>query len=186
MDRRSFLIRTTGGFAALSVPLLRPHQALAMRSARGGIPQQGAGLDAGQWRTLGAVQDHLFPSEPNAPGARDVDALGWLYFVLSDPDYDPADRAFIRSGLLLLETVARQEAVAPFPELAEPERERILRQLEQSGDGRRWLALILEYIFEALLTDPVYGANPGGIGWEWLDHRPGFARPTRDKRYFLL
>jgi len=45
---------------------------------------------------------------------------------------------------------------------------------------------VLGYIFEALLVDPVYGGNPNGIGWKWLEHQPGLPRPTADKRYFLL
>ena len=39
------------------------------------------------------------------------------------------------------------------------------------------------YIFEALLSDPVYGGNPEGIGWRWLGHRPGFPRPNQRNRY---
>jgi gluconate 2-dehydrogenase gamma chain len=45
------------------------------------------------------------------------------------------------------------------------------------------LSLLLYYIFEALLSDPVYGGNPGGIGWQWLEHQPGFPRPPADKIY---
>jgi gluconate 2-dehydrogenase gamma chain len=36
---------------------------------------------------------------------------------------------------------------------------------------------------EALLTDPAYGGNPGGIGWRWLQHVPGYPRPPMDKIY---
>ena len=61
-----------------------------------------------------------------------------------------------------------------------------LRELEKTGAGRSWITELLHYLFEALLTDPVYGGNPGGIGWKWLDHTPGFRRPSKDKRFFLL
>jgi gluconate 2-dehydrogenase gamma chain len=52
--------------------------------------------------------------------------------------------------------------------------------------GRAWLSLLLYYIFEALLSDPVYGGNPGEIGWRWLEHQPGFPRPPADKIYGSL
>jgi len=46
--------------------------------------------------------------------------------------------------------------------------------------------MLLTYILEALLTDPVYGGNPNGIGWTWLQHQPGFPTPTEDKKYYKL
>jgi gluconate 2-dehydrogenase gamma chain len=46
--------------------------------------------------------------------------------------------------------------------------------------------MLLDYIMEALLTDPVYGGNPNSIGWQWLKHQPGFPRPTTPlKRRYL-
>ena len=50
----------------------------------------------------------------------------------------------------------------------------MLRYLaDETRWGRAWLSLLLYYIFEALLSDPVYGGNPDGIGWQWLEHQPG-------------
>jgi len=45
---------------------------------------------------------------------------------------------------------------------------------------------LLTYLLEALLADPVYAGNPNGIGWKWLQHQPGFPRPTKNKKYFKL
>jgi gluconate 2-dehydrogenase gamma chain len=45
------------------------------------------------------------------------------------------------------------------------------------------LSSLLKYIFEALLTDPIYGGNPNSMGWEWLDHTPGQPRPNPANRY---
>ena len=46
--------------------------------------------------------------------------------------------------------------------------------------------IILTYLLQALLTDPVYGGNPNGVGWKWLHHQPGFPRPPKDETYFKL
>ena len=59
----------------------------------------------------------------------------------------------------------------------------MLRHTAGYDGGENWLSTLLLYIFEALLTDPVYGGNPNGIGWKWLGHNPGLPRPTADKRY---
>ncbi len=187
MDRRGFLARISALMAAASTPL-RPSHALTpgRDPVSAAVPKEGAGLSAEQWRTLAAVQDHLFPSEPEAPGAVDVGAITWLHFVVSDPEFDPADRVFIRAGLLSLEKIAAEAHGGPFLVLNQQQRETVLRRMEATPDGSRWIASLLGYILEALLTDPVYGGNPDGVGWKWLEHQPGSLRPAPDKRYFLL
>lgn len=133
-----------------------------------------------------AVQAHLFPTETDSPGAQDVNAAAYLHNVLIDPKFDSADRAFTRAGILDLQGLSSRQYSKSFVQLENGQRERLLRQYETTSQGSRWLNMILEYIMEAMLTDPVYGGNPGGIGWQWLGHTPGLPRPPTHKRYFLL
>lgn len=135
------------------------------------------------WRTLVAVQDHLFPTTDDAPGAREIHATAYLEKALAEPDMDPDDREFIKNGVTWLDEISRGKQGAAFIGLNERQREEVLRQIEKTGAGRRWLSLLLVYTFEALLSDPVYGGNPGGIGWQWLGHQPGFPRPPARQRY---
>jgi gluconate 2-dehydrogenase gamma chain len=58
-----------------------------------------------------------------------------------------------------------------------------LHQIVDSSAGENWLSLLLYYLFESLTLDPVYGGNPDGIGWHWLEHQPGFPRPTKETSY---
>ena len=155
---------------------------LASASAAG---LDGGGLTQSDWKTLAAVQEHLFPSEPDAPGAAAVNAVPYLYFVLSDTFLEPEVRVVIPRGLKVFEQKLHSQFDKRFIDLTEVQREAALRTFEQTPEGRRWITEILGYIFEALLTDPVYGGNPGGVGWQWLAHRPGFPRPPKSKRYFL-
>jgi len=183
MDRRGFLI---GGSAMLSLGLSGLARSRAWAAA--GRPEVAADgpLTAAQWRLIEAVQAHLFPSEADAPGAAEINALGYLRFVLSMPGPEAREAAeLIAAGATRLARLCRRQGRA-FQDMDEADREALLRRFEQSPEGSHWLTEILGYIFEALLTDPVYGGNPGGIGWRWLDHRPGFPRPPADKRYFLL
>ena len=53
-------------------------------------------------------------------------------------------------------------------------------------EGENWVSTLLFYICEALLTDPIYGGNPNGIGWAWLAHQPGFPRPSPEQSYGVL
>lgn len=184
MDRRRFLIRASGTLVTVSTPFFPRRYSLAKTTTK--VVPAGAGLSANQWRTLAAVQQHLFPSEPEAPGASDVNAASYLHLVLCDPDFDAGDREFVRAGVDQLEQIIRKMKLDSFVALDEAGRERALQKLVKEPGGEPWVRTILNYVLEALLTDPVYGGNPGGIGWKWLRHQPGSLRPPRDKRYFLL
>ncbi len=178
ISRRAFLARMAGVSVAALFPL-----------ASGGAtpaPKSNKALSDDQQTVLAAVQQHLFPSEPGIPGAGEINALAYLNNVLADPKMDEEEKAFIRNGTGWLEDLVREEQGGTFTDLNTAQREQMLRRIEQSRAGENWLATLLLYIFEALLSDPVYGGNPNGIGWQWLEHQPGFPRPPADKIYGKL
>jgi gluconate 2-dehydrogenase gamma chain len=37
-----------------------------------------------------------------------------------------------------------------------------------------------------MLSPPAYGGNPNGIGWQWLNHQPGFPLPEKGGRYYEI
>jgi len=135
------------------------------------------GLTSAQWRAVAAVQEHLLPPEAGTPGAREVNALGFLRLVMADPRLDSKDRKLIEVGVVELEEACRALYSKTFVELGGKQREAALRRLEQSHSGRGWLFEMLEFLMEALLGDPSHGGNPGGVGWKWLGIAPGFPRP---------
>lgn len=138
------------------------------------------------WLTLSVVQEHLFPAEKDSPGASDIQALTYLRNMMMTPDFNKEEVMLIHNGVGWLNDLAKQQYRKQFTLLNSKEKEIILRRIENSRLGSRWLSLLLTYLLEALLTDPVYGGNPGGIGWTWLQHQPGFPTPTEDKKYFKL
>lgn len=184
MKRRQFMGYAVSTLALQGVPVLSAAKAWVPDFSA--IRLQDTGLSAPQWRLLGLVQDHLFPSESQAPGAREINALPYLQWVLSDPGLEPASRDFFARGVTRLQALSRTETGVPFADLEHARREQVLRTLERESEGRKWITELLHYLFEAALTDPVYGGNPGGIGWQWLKHQPGFRRPDAGTRYFML
>jgi gluconate 2-dehydrogenase gamma chain len=181
MKRRKFLLLTAGFALSATLPLMakkRPNVVIE--------PSKLTGLTSDQWQVMEAVLDHLFPSEKQAPGSKDVYATAWIHNALVMPDTEQSHRDFMRDGLLQLEKLAHKIHQMSFLKLTEEKRESTLRTLEEDGDGRAWLRETLRYILEALLTDPVYGGNPNSIGWRWLKHQPGFPLPVVGKRYFEL
>ena len=181
MLRRTFL-----KFTLSSLVLALPPMAGAWMPDFSSIRIADTGLSASQWQLISRLQDHLLPSEPGAPGAKEVNATRYLQWVLSDPALEPSQRRFFADGAEQLEKLCHDKLQQSFLKLDETRRESMLRELEQMPGGRNWLRELLHYLFEASFTDPVYGGNPGGIGWKWIGHNPGYKRPPADKRYFLL
>ncbi len=178
MDRRQFIMLLSAAAAAY------PLSALAEKR------RQPAAIDYAAlqepWLTIDAVQQHLFPAEKDAPGARDINALPYLQAMLQSPGADPEHVDFMKQGVVWLNDIARKQKQAGFIKLDVQDKEQVLRDIEKSRAGERWLSRHLSYILEALVTDPVYGGNPDGVGWQWLQHQPGFPSPPSDKVFYRL
>ena len=177
VSRRHFL----QGISALSAGMLLSLSTRAKTQSRtASIPQQAP------WPTIAAVQEHLFPAEINSPGAGDIHAASYLKNLLDDELHEQDERNFILNGPTWLNELAKKDYKNPFTRLDKIQREQLLQRIARSEAGENWLSLLLMYIFEALLSSPVYGGNPDGIGWRWLEHNPGFPQPTTNNTYKKL
>jgi gluconate 2-dehydrogenase gamma chain len=175
INRRSFLL-ATGVFAgSITFGSLLAYY---YKSSRKSSP-----FNKSQDKILQEVQEHLFPKSGDSPGADDVNALYYLHFVLTDPDIDEDNKNLLISGVDWLEEECQVTFNKSFINLSSGEKEQTFRVIEDSNWGYRWLSLNLIYIFEALLSDPIYGGNTDGIGWKWLEHAPGLPRPSSENMY---
>ena len=110
-----------------------------------------------QHSVLDAVQMQLFPND-------------------GDPD-------FIVKGITWLNDLSQKTHGAYFVALNQPQQDKVLKQVAKSQAGENWLSILLYYLTEALMLDPIYGGNPDMIGWKWLQHQAGFPRPVTGKTY---
>ncbi len=170
--RRQFLISAAGGSLAAVFPL----------SAHA-IEHNKLKTNSSPWLVLNTLQQHLLPTEANTPGAKEINALGYLKFVVADTTLDTDTRNFITQGVIWLEDMTQQMYKQSFIKLNELKREAVLQRIAKSEAGENWLSTLMLYITEALLTDPVYGGNTHQVGWKWLQHTPGFPRPPPDKTF---
>ena len=181
MSRRDFLSRLgmLGAFA-LAFPA----------SLRAEIRQQQLSesspvwLSESQWMTIAQVQDVLFPADADTPGARDIRAVYYLHQVLDTPGNE--DKDFIFRGVTWLNDLSRERHQHDFVDLDYALKEQLIQTISQSRAGRNWLSSLLTYIIQALVTDPVYGGNPQGVGWKWLQHQPGFPTPNKQQTWVQL
>ncbi len=181
LGRRTFLLRSGGAALATAAALAGMPLAWCKELTR---ETSFALFSTEQRVTVAAVLEHLFPQDPDSPGAADINATTYLETAITAPRLNPDTRNIIVNGIGRLGDASRERYDAPFHHLDDEKKEQLLRYLADGTRwGRGWLSLLLYYIFEALLADPVYGGNPDEIGWRWLHHQPGFPRPPADKAY---
>ena len=138
------------------------------------------------WLTLDATLAHLLPTSATGPSAADINALAYLYQVVTVQPTLQEEKEFIIKGVGWLNSFAHSEYSKAFVQLSVDEKEALLRSISRSRAGENWLNTLLGYLFEAMLTPPSYGGNPKGVGWEWLAHQAGFPLPEKGQRYFEL
>lgn len=173
-ERRSFLFGSAKTATAVALaPLLLQLAACKKQETPNNT------LNQHPWPIFAAVQEILFPADGNGPSARDIQATQYLQLVLHTPDFDAAERKFILDGVAWLDQYAEEKNKSAFLGLNAQQKDAVLRAIAQSSAGERWLSALLNYVLEALLCDPVYGGNPQGIGWTWLQHQPGYPRPAQ-------
>ena len=140
-------------------------------------------LNHTQKNILLAVQNILFPNDGNGPSAKDVNTLSYLEWVLSDSMMDPSEKKYIINGIAWVDETAQEEYADTFLELSNQNKNKLIAMISQEDWGESWLSVILTFILEAVLSDPQYGGNTGETGWKWLQHYPGYPRPTSDLLY---
>ncbi len=120
---------------------------------------------------------HLFPHSNLGPGAVDLSISSYLAQVLKDERILEEDRAYFLKGAKWLEESAYEEYTKSFLNLNTEQKEELLQKISTKRWGENFIYTNLSYIFEALLSSPVYGSNKGELGWKWLDHQAGFPQP---------
>ena len=188
LNRRAFLRTSTAisllaGFA-LTKPTFAIQQTAANSTASNNLATDGDIFTAQQQQVLDAVQMQLFPDDGDGPSAQDLNALVYLEWAMTDQqNIDDGDVDFIAKGITWLDDLAKQTHGGPFIKLTSRQQDKVLKQVAKSQAGENWLSLLMYYLTEALMLDPVYGGNPNMIGWQWLEHQPGFPAPITGKTY---
>ena len=137
-----------------------------------------------QLKVLDAVQMQLFPDDGNGPSARDINATQYLEWAMSDQqNIEDGDPEFLSNGIGWLNDLSAQSQGEDFIKLNTKQQDKVLKQIASSRAGENWLSMLMYYLTEALLLDPVYGGNTGSSGWIWLEHQPGFPAPVTGKTY---
>lgn len=136
-----------------------------------------------QFSTIETVQNHLWPADGNGPSAQEIHALEYLKWVLQDDQLPEVDKNFILNGSEWLNQWSDEKYQKSFNSLETALQKEILDQILNEEWGDQWVSMLINFILEALLADPIYGGNTNKAGWTWLDHFAGNPRPTKELLY---
>lgn len=125
------------------------------------------------------VHKDLFGEVADVPTAESINANAYLYKILKHSKITPQNRIFIRDGIKWLNEEAISKYKKTYTKLSDKQRQKVLREIADTGWGDSWLENVLTYFLEAMLGDPIYGVNKDMSGWKWLNHKPGLPRPTK-------
>lgn len=181
LSRRKLLkkgLKSAAGMTALSV---FPMQVWANSSKK--LVEQ---KSKDPWLTLNAVLNHLLPKSESGPCAKEVQALNYLFNVIHLQPTPQDEINFIYKGVGWLNGYSKSQFKQNFIHLSNTDKEKILQGISQSQAGQNWLSTLVDYILEATLTPPVYGGNPQGVGWQWLEHQGGFPLPSEGSRFYEI
>lgn len=183
VNRRVFLQRASSATLLAGLMLYKP--CIAKPIAEKLISKtDSVAFSVSQKAVLTAVQIQLFPKDGDGPSAIDINALGYLEWALTDPkNIADGDREYIVNGIVGLDKVAIESQKQNFITLSKQQQHKVIETLSESKKGDNWLSLLVYYLLEALLLDPVYGGNTNEVGWAWLGHQAGYPRPTKTKNY---
>ncbi|WP_448213504.1 gluconate 2-dehydrogenase subunit 3 family protein [Colwellia sp. MEBiC06753] len=181
MSRRTALKAAAGASLIGGLP-----KALAKVQSENDKAQFEQMLRTDPWQTLDAVLQQLLPESESGPSAKAIQATEYLYNVVQYQPIDPDEKVFIVKGVTWLNGYSQSELKRSFVDLSPAEKQQVLKSISGSQAGHNWINTLLNYIFEAMLSPPAYGGNPNGIGWQWLEHQPGFPLPNQGSRYYEL
>jgi gluconate 2-dehydrogenase gamma chain len=129
--------------------------------------------------TLMRVQEDLFPPSIAMPSLHKINVLGFIKGVLQDPRVASSTKQKLLDGVKWLNQTTQNSYEKNYIELPYKTREKILQEISKKEWGDVWLWHIMNFTFEAMFSDPVYGGNLNERGWKWVDHVAGLPRPLK-------
>ena len=124
-------------------------------------------------QTLAIVQEDLFPQEMITSS----NAYGYISIIFKHSRVSAEDKQYLRNGTKWLNEQAVSTYKKVYTQLLPKERQNILHTIAKESWGESFIKIVLSYIMEATLGDPIYGINKKESGWKWLSHESGLPRP---------
>jgi len=126
-------------------------------------------------KTIEVVQNDLFPKAKELH----IDTASYISIILHHSRITKEDKTFLKNGVKWLNEEAVSLYKKTYISLSKTQREATLQSIATTEWGSAWIEVMMHYIFEAMLGDPIYGGNNREAGWKWLNFEGGKPRPKK-------
>ncbi len=126
-------------------------------------------------QTLGLMHKDLFPKA----GELDIKTAPYMQIVFHQSRISDKDKTFLKNGVKWLNEEAVKTDKKEYVKLSFDQRQKLLARVTKTQWGDSFVYDVMNYMFEAMLGDPVYGGNNKEAGWKWLDFKGGQPRPQK-------
>ena len=124
---------------------------------------------------LEELYEILFPKTSTMPGAKEFNALNYLLQNINHKSFLDYDKYLVIQG-----TKDFISAYPNFLNLEKKEKKELIYSIVNTNDyAQSWISKLLTFGIEALFADPIYGGNTSEIGWNSINHKIGYPRPTK-------
>jgi len=130
--------------------------------------------------------EFLYPNDDIGPNIQTIGTYSYLLWMLDDKNVDPDENKYILNGINWVDETAVEEYDTHFEKLGTKQKYKLLKKIVDLEWGENWLSKMLTVIIESMFADPIYGSNPKGIVWEWINHNPGQPRPDDSNKYPVI
>jgi len=126
-------------------------------------------------QTLAFMHKDLFPQADELG----VKTAPYMHIVFKHPRITKEDKTFLKNGVKWLNEEAIKRYKKEYTKLSLVQREDILETITKTEWGDSFVYDVMNYMFEAMFGDPVYGGNNNEAGWQWLAFKGGKPRPIQ-------
>lgn len=175
-DRRTFIANMIKAGVALNLPAINSCFTTTSNSL----------LTKRQDSILEFTLNYIWPDDGNGPSISEANIKNYFIWMLEDKNFDPEIKTYLYNGIKWIDETVVETYNQHFEELKREEKISLFNKIIDTDWGDGWISKIINYIFEALFSDPIYGSNTEGISYKWLDHNPGYPRPDENNRYEKL
>ncbi len=125
--------------------------------------------------TLRLLQEELFPKVKELG----INTSRYMEIIFAHSRITQEEKELLKRGVKKLNEAAYESYGRAFTALTTLQRKALLNATAKTQWGAAFMDAMLRYTLEALLGDPIYGANINQAGWKWLAYTAAKPQPTK-------
>lgn len=151
----------------------RPHGGgRSLSGTEAGAPPLLRTFSPATFATLSAVCERLLPRDAD-PGAIDLGVPKYIDRAVAEPELAPIRSLLLRVLPIIDRESRKRFGEKAFHEAAPTEQDEIIGLWQHGHDGgQAFFPVILSLTLEGAFSDPKYGGNSGGRGFDMIGFRP--------------